>query len=537
MKMRPLIIAFCCSTVLLLGQFPPLFAQCEILGEVVDGSVNGGCGILLQDAQNGSLYEPIDDLYDLQPGQLITFSIDSVTSSQNCANAIPIVLTCFELVNDVCSASFMYTYLDSQTVLFFNNAQGYTECEWDFGNGPTTSFGDTMSFVKTFESGTARVCLKVWNESGCQDELCLDIAPDAPEEMCNATTCIWPGDTDGDGIANNFDLLTLGLGIGSHGSARPFYPEPDNPIAWAPNFGFDWSTWVGPINYKHLDCDGDGLIDDLDIEAIHQNYTPDFDFESTTQPGAPPIFIEFDQSTIVIDDTTPDFIGVTASIYLGSEALPFINLHGLAFNISYPHEFAVANGITTDIDDNSFLGNSTDLINFSHDLYQEGIGRYDAALSLRNGQGRSGFGKVATVNLVVNSDIIEGLAVPETPFDIIMEQVTMINADGHQISFGLEEDESTITFINSKVAGTTPIDPNQLVKIFPNPAKETLYINMERIDADQAELINAMGQRVWSESLKNTSQIQLNVSSYEPGVYFFRVVSVEGQFSKKVIIE
>lgn len=593
MKLRPLIIAFCCSTVLLLAQFTPLSAQCELLGEVVDGSTSGSCGILINAVQDGSTYEPMDGGSGLQPGQVITFSIDSIGATQGCNEATPVVLTCFEIIGDDCTdqnmvdtsapctteyepvcgcdgqtyanacqaenwhgiiawtpgpcagddptscfASFMYVFLDEETVLFFNNAHGYTGYEWHFGDGTTASFGDTMSFTRNIPEGTANVCLKVWNNSGCQDEFCLEVAADAPEEMCNSTACVWPGDTNGDGAANNFDILNLGLGVNTHGVERPFFPNPNNPIEWAPNYGDDWSSWVGPVNFKHLDCNGDGVINDADIEAIHYNYVADFDFESNPEPGSPPISIEFDQSNIVIDESTPPYVEISASIYMGSEALPFIDLHGLAFNINYPSDLVVASSISTGIEDGFLLGSSAEVINFSHDLYNQNIGRYDAALSRRNGPGTSGFGKVARVNFVVNADIIEGLAVPETPFDIAMEQVRMVNSIGENITFGMENNSSTITFINSNVASNDPSDPYHGITIFPNPVTDILYINLDQVKVQQVQIADALGKIVWSQPIGNAQQnLQLRVADYKPGLYLVRFVTEEGFFSKKIIVE
>ena len=319
---------------------------------------------------------------------------------------------------------------------------------------------------------------------------------------------------------------------------RPFFPDPENPITWAPNYGYDWASWVGPVNYKHLDCDGDGVIDETDLDAIYQNYTPDFNLELTSDDNSPPLSIAFDQSTFVIDENTPDYVVVSASIYMGSEALPFIDLHGLAFNISYPYNLTKANSITTDIDPESFLGTPVSSINFSYDLYDEGIGRYDGAISRRNGQGMSGFGKVAKVNFVVNSDIIDGLSVPETPFDIFLEEVTMINAGGEIISFRLDNNQSTITFINSNVSNTIPVTPEQLVTIFPNPARNMLFINMEQVDIEQVDVLDAFGRVVWSRYERNMpASLELNVSNFEPGLYLIRFASEGAFFTKKVIIE
>ena len=60
------------------------------------------------------------------------------------------------------------------------------------------------------------------------------------------------------------------------GPAREEFPIADNPTAWAPNTSTDWDHWTNnSINYKHLDCDGDGAIGEDDVQAIIDNYRPD----------------------------------------------------------------------------------------------------------------------------------------------------------------------------------------------------------------------------------------------------------------------
>ncbi|MGB1243067.1 MAG: hypothetical protein ACPG49_11130, partial [Chitinophagales bacterium] len=91
------------------------------------------------------------------------------------------------------------------------------------------------------------------------------------DNLCYYSTIedgVWPGDTNSDGIANNFDLLPIGTAYGSMGNPRI------NPtLAWIGQAADDWTdTLVGGVNYKHIDCNGDGEILLDDLEGIIQNY-------------------------------------------------------------------------------------------------------------------------------------------------------------------------------------------------------------------------------------------------------------------------
>ncbi len=73
----------------------------------------------------------------------------------------------------------------------------------------------------------------------------------------------------------------------------------------------------------------------------------------------------------------------------------------------------------------------------------------------------------------------------------------------------------------------------QLIRFY-----NVIYI-VKRIDNtnEQVEMLNALGQKVWFQSVRNSSHTQLNVSNYEPGLYLLRFASEEGLFSRKIIIE
>ena len=86
--------------------------------------------------------------------------------------------------------------------------------------------------------------------------------------MDNTCANVWPGDINNDGTADNLDVLELGLHYNQIGTARN-------------NLGIVWQAynapnWIGTIsngsNLNHSDCNGDGIINNIDTFAIYNNY-------------------------------------------------------------------------------------------------------------------------------------------------------------------------------------------------------------------------------------------------------------------------
>lgn len=80
--------------------------------------------------------------------------------------------------------------------------------------------------------------------------------------------CVWPGDMDANGMCNNLDLLEWGVSLDRTGSDRgqPF-------IGWLPQYALGWgNTGELDTDARHQDANGDGVINQLDVFAIHENF-------------------------------------------------------------------------------------------------------------------------------------------------------------------------------------------------------------------------------------------------------------------------
>ena len=86
------------------------------------------------------------------------------------------------------------------------------------------------------------------------------------DQICD-NDCVWPGDADNNGIVNNLDLLHLYPYINLTGNKRHKLSQ-----SWSPQKGEDWEkNTLQDINLKHLDCNGNGIINSKDIATLKEN--------------------------------------------------------------------------------------------------------------------------------------------------------------------------------------------------------------------------------------------------------------------------
>lgn len=433
-----------------------------------------------------------------------------------------------------CQAEFSFAFVDEEQVVLFNTSDNYTGQSWNLGghaltyqDGPVASFG--------FVGDTTWVCLEVWDASGCSDQLCQAVYAGAPGELCEITDCIWPGDANGDGKANQYDLLHLGMAYGATGPQRTMFPIPLNPIAWAPNFAENWQAGPSAVNAKHADTNGDGAVNASDINAIPLNYAPEWAFLNNAVPGHPPVFIELETPVITITDHSPSTFLITAKLMMGEAAFPFDDAYGIALDILYPQDLVVPSGAIIEYDEASLLGAPGQVLTLMQDLSLNNLGRQDWAASRVNGIGVDGHGPVASLTYVVSSDIIGGRTEPEVPFNIIVERVRVLNRNGTELIINLPNGGvATAIIINDTVArGNGTNEPS--LSVFPNPAGHWLYAEWQGLHASRIELINLLGQPVLNQAIDGT-QAQIAVSSLEAGLYWVLLHAEEGTAVQRVQI-
>lgn len=557
------------------------FAQCNFLGEV-----SNACNLSIERI-DGKIFEIDNPPGALEVGQNIRFSVVELGASPNCSGVTLAQLSCYTILDDGCSdfdqidttepcnaiynpvcgcdgvsyinpcqaekwngivqwtagpcsglpitcvAHFEFAYIDDNTVVFYNDSEAYNDFQWFFGTG-TVDYQGTNTAVVSFDVDVEEVCISISNTDGCTDQFCQTISMDSPDELCSNTDCVWPGDSDGDGKANNFDLLNIGLGFGAMGPPRTDFPYDDDPIAWAPNYAEDWDENINLVDYKHLDCDGNGEINEDDLLAIYNNYTPDFDYVSYPVENAPPVFIEFTTTEIIIDEDTPDEILLEAKLYMGSTVYDFDNLHGVALSIIFPYDLVVPNSVDFTYYDESFFGPTDQTLAIEYDLAPLGVGRYDISLSQQSTTGIGGLGEIGTFSFVVSSDIIDGLSSPETPFDVVIDKVKLVDAFGDDLDFNIST-PSSLTIINDSLANTPEIPFNNAVSVFPNPVSGNVFINAGDFVVKQVIMTNMDGKQIKSLNFQQNT-VAVPTNDVAPGVYILQIRTSEFVENRRIIV-
>jgi len=438
-----------------------------------------------------------------------------------------------------CDAYFTYEVYDGPIpgtggITFSNEASGdYTDVSWDFGDGGISPNASASLDYFYATDGVYNVCQNVWNDQGCFSTFCADVIVGSLGDICNLTDCVFPGDANKDGEANFYDLLDLGVGNGLSGPARP-----NATIEWVGQLSPDWpqETMEG-VNYKHLDCDGNGLIDNDDALAITTNYTPMDAPNPTAEASAPLIYIDFDQDTIYINpDTLSANIQITAHLKIGNQALPAEDIYGLALYLGYSSDLIYEDSISVAYNDNSFFGPSNEVYWLPNNQYAEE--QLDLGITRIDGNAVDGFGKIGEVVYIINSDIIDGrIDDGDAHFIVSVNGVKMIDAEGNILDINLENTPSTLVFAKVETE-TTNINNSELaqkIDLFPNPATEKVVINISDLEGERLEIFNNVGQTLLEKDI-NDSRIELNTKDWSAGIYFVKIKTAEGVVSKRFVL-
>jgi hypothetical protein len=330
---------------------------------------------------------------------------------------------------------------------------------------------------------------------------------------------VWPGDADYDLQANNVDLLSLGVTFAATGTTRASASN-----SWTAQPSADWSQHIAlGTNYKHSDCNGDGIIDLNDTLAIVLNYGQNHVFREAAPDLAPNVASANPQIYLVpVSDTVAGFSYAYVDMYVGTAALPVNNLYGLSFTVNYDNALTQANSASTDFN-GSYLGvKNTSMITLAHDNSgQNEIGACRNTHTEIDGYGYLGRMRVST----------QGVS-NYTPLAFTVSDVRAINAFGTTIP--LDGMGTTIIIDPTLPAGTMNAQADMHVNLFPNPANENITINTS-IPTSSIVITDALGRAIFTT--KPTSlQTQINVGAFAKGVYFVNLYSENGVTTKQLII-
>jgi len=326
---------------------------------------------------------------------------------------------------------------------------------------------------------------------------------------------VWPGDANGDLTCNIYDILPIGLAFNATGTTRA-----GASLAWTAQPSADWAqSLTSGINFKHADCNGDGLVDWLDTVAIPMNYG----MSHPMRLSAPNAVVENHGIHLLLSDTiaSPGF-AMTVGVQLGETGHPATLVSGIAFRINFNP------GLMDPVQSNfTFLSGqlgipSNNLLVFSYGDWSAGF--IDIAAVRVDHQQVSIDSLIGELHLVIASNATNQVCT------FSVTNILAVDASGGTKTY-LDNPQTVDVQTSTQVNNIL----NQQVSIYPSPAKSLLTISSHEL-ISRINLQDEQGRLVLSSSEeKNTCQ--LNVASLPQGFYFAEIFSGNNIIRKKIFIQ
>ncbi len=330
-------------------------------------------------------------------------------------------------------------------------------------------------------------------------------------------SAVWPGDANDDLIVNNYDLIPIGQYYSETGPPRDTVTN-----SWAPHPAINWgSAEINGYDKKHVDCNGDGVINSDDTLAITLNYGDTHLYHSPRssskeRSSGVPLYFIADSSLYHAGSK------VHVAVWLGDSTTKATNVYGLAYDIDVDTSLIQPGTLAFNYS-NSFIGTkNSDALSLTH--ISDDV---ETAVTRINHINKRGYGKIGDLYFTLNASISN----PK----LLISVSSSLEVDSVGNFLVLQPINDTLTI--NKATGVNRLSAdNYQLSIYPNPTSGqfTVQLNGDNINYT-VEVYNVMGEKIYQSVLSN-SQNLVNLSSQSAGVYFVYLKSDEGVEIGKVLI-
>lgn len=335
-----------------------------------------------------------------------------------------------------------------------------------------------------------------------------------PDDACTLN-CVWPGDTDNNGTANNFDVLNIGLAYDFTGA-----PRGDQSTGWYAHFAADWpGEFADGVNHKFADANGNGTVNAADTTAISLNYGLTHGKNGSSSSSGAPLFYNFEsQSGTNIGDT------ISLTIHLGNTDNPLTNFYGIAYSVNY--DGTLLHLAQLNAPGSTWAGNTANSLFFTKDI---GSSQTDAAFTRINHANVSGQGVIAQATFVIIENI-DGKNETKASVDMLFSitNARCISNNGNEIE--LSPQDLTLTYTSAN----NPIQNAAAISIYPNPAGNT--VNLQLPEATQVQLFDITGKILYAATLPQGTQT-LNTAQLPNGFYFINLNGSRQKTTQKLVVQ
>ncbi|MCX6294563.1 MAG: T9SS type A sorting domain-containing protein [Bacteroidetes bacterium] len=383
-------------------------------------------------------------------------------------------------------------------------------------NGISTGITDTSLTI----FASSLISLVATNTFGCVDT-------SSSISIVQQLDCdTWPGDANNDGLVDNTDLLPIGIYYGQTGLSRPGGIS----NVWQAWPSTDWVTaQPSGQDIKHVDCNGDGIIDSNDTLAVNLNFSSVHAFAPNVNDARstnPDLYFQTSGSSYLPGDW------VNVDVMAGTSALPVINLYGLAFNINYDASLVQSGTESLTYSPSWFATSGTDAIKiFKVDAPSNTAFGAETRINHMNA---NGYGKIATFKFQTSTAITSS-----STMNFSFSYYQANDSVGNNLFFYPLPITIPIT-----ISGIAELSNLNFISIFPNPysGQASISYSLKEKSDVSIEVYTALGQMV--KTIINDSQnagdykflFSAKENGYEAGVYFVKF-TIDGKTIMRKIVE
>ncbi len=252
------------------------------------------------------------------------------------------------------------------------------------------------------------------------------------------------------------------------------------------------------------------------------------------QGGMASVYLKFRADKIyILDETRVEFV---ADLYVGTWEAPIQNLYAATFDLTFTSDVILSELTSFVYYPQSFFGAESDVKIIHKNTQQNSKGYLNISISRTDNKGVNGFGKIGEVRFITVSDIIGGRNLDETPFTVVPEYVKLVDVNGNELPHETDSDGATIIIVNDILAREGRALNAPQATIFPNPASDQLYIQLQNLTGERLEIFNVAGQRVLSDQVRS-DQVTINTKDLMPGLYTVKIYTEEGTITRRVLLQ
>ncbi|MCP4437644.1 MAG: T9SS type A sorting domain-containing protein [Aureispira sp.] len=290
----------------------------------------------------------------------------------------------------------------------------------------------------------------------------------------------------------------------------------------------DWGVGTlgqSTTDIKHIDADGNAMINNDDTLAIVQNWGQiHLRGSGGSSSAGVPLYVD----TLVANpgDT------LHLPILLGDATNIVTDAYGLAYSIDYDQTNIKANSVYVTYD-NSWMGTNLNTLNLQKDFYAQG--ELETALTRTTQIPISGFGQIGTLHLIIK-DVVSLGGMGAVRLDFEVRDVTLIDHLGNLIP--VDNKLTQVLVVDPTTSATMLEDKGSSIRIVPNPASYHLDISTTDQYIEKVVLYASDGRRIKTQiEAGQINELRLNLEELPSGLYVVTVQTNQKVYNRQIIIK